>query len=243
MSRATLHQLESGTVHDADFLGFGKLSTASIKVILDIGANRGQSIASLRAIFPDAVVHAFEANPAFFELLEQLREHDPLRIQVHRHGLGRGRAKLRFYIPWVGETPFLEESSTRLDHFGKPWVVEKFKQRGALRLEETVVDILGGDELDLCPDIIKIDVEGAEHDVLIGLQRTIERFTPTLLVENSDWNNVTPFLQGLGYSPYRWEIGQQKLVPFYGETTNAFYIHPARASTVEITGLPHMGNV
>ena len=126
------------------------------------------------------------------------------------------------YVPWASGRPFVEESSTRPDYFQKPWVAEKFRERGGLHFEQHTVEIRRGDELELVPDIVKIDVEGAELDVLTGLRNTILQHTPTLFVENSDWHNVTPFLSDLGYSPFRWTGAD--LVPFYGASTNAFYL-------------------
>jgi FkbM family methyltransferase len=228
----TLDQIRTNTVHDDDFNGLRSLAPSSTGLIMDIGANRGQSIASIKTIFPSAVIHAFEANPIFFEGLEELRRFFPQTLFVHRYGLGRERSNLRFYIPWVGSTPYLEESSTRRDYFDKPWVVEKFRSRGEMRLNETLVEVRPGDELRLDPDIVKIDVEGAEHDVLLGLRQTLQRARPTLLIENSDWTNVTAFLDTLDFVPFRWEGIHSRFVPFYGETTNAFYFHRSKTPGV-----------
>jgi hypothetical protein len=37
---------------------------------------------------------------------------------------------------------------------------------------------------------------------------------------------VTEFLAALGYSCLRWVHDERRLVPFFGQTTNAFYLHP-----------------
>jgi len=39
------------------------------------------------------------------------------------------------------------------------------------------------DTLDLAPDIIKIDAEGAEYDILVGGMETLLQHAPTLLIE------------------------------------------------------------
>ena len=218
----TLRQYSSGQLHDDEFAGFRRIS-APTRLILDVGANRGQSIATLKILFPDAIIHSFEANPLYGAVLKGLQTFFHGTVHAHGFGLGSQDATIPLYVPWVFDTPFLEESSTRLDYYEKPWVAEKFRERGGLRLEKHLVDIRRGDDLELAPDVIKIDVEGAEHDVLIGLRETVLRHTPTLFVENSDWNNVTSYLSDLGYSPYRW-VGDE-LVPFYGTTTNTFYLH------------------
>jgi FkbM family methyltransferase len=229
-----LQQYEARAFHDPDFAAFLVMPPGSVRVILDVGANRGQSIVSLRVAFEHAHIHGFEANPVFFDVLHALVAAIPGPVTIGQHGLGRANGKVPFYIPWSAEVAYLEESSMRRDYYSAPWVVEKYRERGGgLRLEERVVEIRAGDELGIHPDLVKIDVEGAEHDVLLGLTRTIESARPHLLVENSDWNHVTPFLEALGYRAYRWEPDRRLFVAFHGQTTNTFYLHPQR-----LAGLP-----
>jgi hypothetical protein len=59
-------------------------------------------------------------------------------------------------------------------------------------------------------DLVKIDVEGAEQDVLEGAKRTLERLSPTLIVEMNphcsrlffgrELDGVYSLLEGLGYA-------------------------------------------
>jgi FkbM family methyltransferase len=223
--QSSLQQRAAGVIPDPDYPGFRITARGPMRMALDIGANRGQSIVSLKTLFPHIVIHAFEANPLFHACLKRLGACYGDSISIHAFGLGRATGRLRFYVPCVGNEVYLEESSTRLEQFSKPWIVEKFRERGEMRLEESVVDIRPGDELGLSPDIVKVDVEGAELDVLVGLQNTIIGARPVLLVENSDWDGVTPFLAGLGYEPFRYDADRQCLIPYFGETTNAFYLH------------------
>jgi FkbM family methyltransferase len=229
----SLEQIRRRIVHDDDFNAFRTFPRDSQLLVMDVGANRGQSIISLKTILPKVVIHAFEANPMFFGGLEELKMLYRDTLTVHRYGLGRAAGTLRFYVPWVGDTPYLEESSTRLDYFDKPWIVEKFLARGKMRLEEFTVQIRAGDEMSLSPDIVKIDVEGAEYDVLIGLGDTLQRSRPTFLVENSDWHNVTPYLAALGYMPLRWDQLGGRFVPFHGPCTNTFYFHESKRPFID----------
>jgi hypothetical protein len=127
----------------------------------------------------------------------------------------------------AGGRPWLEESSTRLAYYELPWVEKKFAERGDLVLQEVSAQIRDGDSLRLDPQVIKVDVEGAENEVLLGLAETIQRCQPLLLVENSDWHHVTKTLGALGYRPYRWDAEARRLVEFTGATTNTFYLHTA----------------
>jgi FkbM family methyltransferase len=223
-SQATLGQVAAREVHDEDFKAFARLPGLRVDCILDIGGNRGQSVASLNAVFPRAHIHCFEANSMFFPVLDEVARALEGRCVVHRYGLGRSAGTFSFYVPWAGGQPWLEESSTKLEYYENPWVAKKFEERGGLELQELTAEIRVGDELALEPQLVKIDVEGAENDVILGLSATIRRARPILLVENSDWPRVTQTLAQLGYRPYRFDTASG-LVPFFGETTNTFYLH------------------
>lgn len=179
-------------------------------------------MASLHAVFPAARIHSCEANPIVFPVLARVSETLRGRCQVNRFGLGMSDGEVTLYVPWVGDMPFLEESSTVLDYYEKPWVAQKFAERGGPRLQQLTVAIRRGGDLGLAPQVVKIGLEGAENAVVVGLAVTIRRSRPMLLVENSDWHNVTASLAAHGNKPYRYEPDAGAIVPFYGATTNAF---------------------
>ena len=64
----------------------------------------------------------------------------------------------------------------------------------------------------LKPDIIKIDVEGAEMKILKGMKKTLSKFSPKLLVgihvdilkkQGTSGEDVMTFLQKNNYLPYK----------------------------------------
>jgi FkbM family methyltransferase len=218
----SLAQLQGKVVHDEDFNVFASnfALSKSIKHIVDVGANRGQSIISLRQVLPQAHIESFEANPLFYPVLEQLVLRYHGEVILHRHGLGAGNSHLDLYVPRVGKTRYLQEASIRPEYFSMPWVRQKFEARGKLVLDTIRVDIKRGDDLGLIPDLIKIDVEGAELDVVSGFIETIGRCRPILIVENSDYEAVSRLLQAMNYSAYKYDKAELKLVPMSGKSTN-----------------------
>jgi FkbM family methyltransferase len=236
----TLGQLRAAQVHDADFEAFRAWAGGEVRCILDIGANRGQSAASLHVSFPEAAIHCFEANPIFFPVLDEVAAAIGPRCRIHPYGLGRRTGEFSLYIPWAGGRPWLEESSTRLGYYELPWVAAKFAERGRLTLQEVRAQIREGDALGLEPQLIKIDVEGAENEVLLGLTETIRKCRPMLLVENSDWARVTHTLGAMGYRPYRWDAQSLRFVEFSGATTNTFYLHTVAHARLP-AGAAHRG--
>ena len=225
----TLNLASGDLMHDEDFDAFRWWCGTSVQCVLDIGANRGQSIVSLHRVFPSARIHCFEANPLYHSLLAEVMSRIGVDGVVHPYGLGEREGELPLYIPWAGGRPWLEESSTLPENYEKPWIAERFAQRGGLTLQPLVAAIRRGDDLGLDPQVVKIDVEGAESVVIRGLQETIRRSRPLLLVENSDYHGVTSLLAEWDFHPYRWEPSTRRLVPFHGQSVNTFYVHASSA--------------
>lgn len=133
-------------------------------VLFDIGANVGEwSRAALDAI-PTAHVHAFEIAPATAKTLTQDMARFGSRITINTCGLGAREGEIKLY--------FSPESSTAASTV--PGVVElSALDHGISRIEEVMTRITTGDrylqENRIAQiDLLKIDVEGAEWDVLEG---------------------------------------------------------------------------
>lgn len=126
--------------------------TRELPVIFDVGANHGQTAASLRAYFHTAVIHCFEPTPAVCADLVRNFQHDP-RTRVHEVALcdriGRGRLSLRTE----------DETNSLLD---------AGEGAASCEVELTTVDDFCRRENIAQIDLLKIDVEGAELQVLAG---------------------------------------------------------------------------
>lgn len=237
LSDAVMHRWKTKEVHDIDFYGFA-IDSKNIKSILDIGANLGQSIISFRILFPDATIHSYEANPILIEELNNLAHKVPGNIEINPYGLADKGGSFYLNIPYSNDDAFIEEASITDSYYELPWVKQKFLERGGLtKLEKVKCDLRVGDDLRLSPDLIKVDVEGAESLVLRGLQKTIKRSRPIIMVENSDWHNVSSVMKSLGYVARRYDHNEKKLLPMNGPTTNTFYIYQGLSLTDSIKKL------
>jgi FkbM family methyltransferase len=87
------------------------------------------------------------------------------------------------------------------------------------------------------PDIVKIDVEGADEAVLRGAAGTIARCHPTLIVEI--WGGghfIRSYLGELGYVAYAYDYGAHRLTPLppdYAYPGNLVAVHPERLAAIE----------
>lgn len=228
LTNQTMGQYQRGEVHDVDFAVLRRFLRPDTDV-LDVGANRGQSMVSLWALQCPARIHAFEANPMLHPVLDAVAPH--CGATVHPFGLSDADATLQLLVPWAGGDCFLEEASMQREYFELPWVAEKFQQRGGLHLETVDIQVRVGDQLQLRPSVIKVDVEGAELRVIKGLWNTVRTHRPAILAENSDYQNVTELLNTADYLPFMVVDGE--IMPLSRACTNTLYL--PREVTRDIT--------
>lgn len=159
---------------------------------VDVGAHIGMySIRAARALRCRGRVLAFEPNPFAREQLEgnvELNECDNVIVVAAAVGASPGHARL--HVPASPDPSFSSLDGGRFEE-GQP-----------IDVEVTTVDAAVA-EHELRPSFVKVDVEGAEVDVVRGMSETVAKFRPTLLVEVSD--ETAPEVQQLlgGYQPFR----------------------------------------
>jgi FkbM family methyltransferase len=153
-------------------------------VVIDAGANTGVYALAVAATCPDAWVVAFEPSPT---VVEQCRTNVRLndfedRIDVRGVGLGHESGEATFY-----RSNYDELGSFNAGNAGA-WEasVEETVSVPVATVDEFVVD--GGMSP---PDHLKIDVEGFEHEVLLGARETLRRHRPVVYLEVHDVPGVT----------------------------------------------------
>ncbi len=131
---------------------------------VDIGANVGAlSLVCARAVGPSGKVYAFEPDPEFADLLPETFDLNGTDwVEVHRTAIGRANDQTTFHISPIGGHSSIyplpsSEAAQQLDI-----------QVQVRRLD----DVIGSDTK---VDLVKMDVEGAELDVLIGMPRLIKQ--------------------------------------------------------------------
>lgn len=126
------------------------LPNMSPKIVYDIGANIGVISAILAQVYPDATIYAFEPIEENFEILLKNVEPYP-NIKPKKFGLGPKRGMRDFY-----------PSDNVINHGGYSTEIKSDKEVVSCQIEsmEEICKVLGP------PELIKIDVEGAEHSIL-----------------------------------------------------------------------------
>jgi len=146
---------------------------------VDIGANIGTHTIPM-SYHVDRVI-AFEPDDANFDLLSK-----------NVAGLCAIRKNVTATKMAIGDT--LQEVNTQFD-FGKTKIVQ------GTGIKSAPLDILGLPKVDL----VKIDVEGQELKVLVGMRNILITCKPDMLIEMQDettYNETFDFLKSCNYNAY-----------------------------------------
>jgi len=160
-----------------------RLSTSGVKTVFDVGANMGHWTRLARKAFPNAQIHCFEIVEPTFKKLQENLDGVP-NVVFNNIGLSDQdqEVEVRHYPDNSGlSTLFSNYAHRKASTILKAWVTSGanyMTSRGILRI-----------------DLLKIDVEGAEHLVLEGFAEAIAcRKVDVIQVEYGKINIVTKFL-------------------------------------------------
>jgi len=143
----------------ADFVPAGR-------VAVDVGAHKGVYARVLSGLASH--VHAFEPNPVAFAWLKRAL---PGNVTPHAIALSDRDGQAELFLPRRGR---------RFSRSGGSLNPRKARNpHGKVRVTVRMLDSLGLQDV----GFIKIDVEGAEAQVLQGARATIARFRPVLQIE------------------------------------------------------------
>lgn len=219
LGRTGIHEPELGVV--------GALGTSPC--VVDVGGNRGQTIASVRASAPEAEVWTFEPNPRLADWLA--RRFADRRTRIHPFGLGSEDLDASLYVPRYGHVGFDTRASldeaTAWSFLGDEFFARYRSERASVDAVPILIRRL--DEQALSPDVVKIDVEGAEDAVVDGGWNTIAQHRPLLIVEGAT-DALVARLATLDYVPHRWDDG--RLVPGTGSPRNTIFMGPPHRSAL-----------
>jgi FkbM family methyltransferase len=171
--------------------------------IVDGGSNIGMSVLFFKALYPDARVLAFEpAQPAHELLLRNIAQNGLGSVEVHRAALGRETGEVQFFEDPKDPSTF--RMSTRPG---------RIKGTASSIPQQRLSELLTADV-----DLLKLDVEGAEDDVLADLVESgaISR-VGQLVVEyhhhlDPERDFLGAFLERLREQGFRYQVSAQEQV-------------------------------
>jgi FkbM family methyltransferase len=165
---------------------------------------------------------SFEVNPALRPDLEFVSRFVP-NFAFRMEALSSTERTLPFHVPESSRIDLSQEGTTNLEFLRRRLAGFAPELVGTVSVRTSTVQALPLDALELHPSIIKIDVQAAEADVLLGMDGTIRRHLPALLVEINS-KPALELLRAWGYQVFTWRAGRLRA----GRTkTNTIALHPA----------------
>ena len=143
-----------------------------INTVVDVGANKGQSIDIFLSLNPDCRIYAIEANPALCELLRK-RYSKSSNVKIFQIGISDHAGKKMFYENVLDYTSSFEALNEDSDYLKKKAQILGVTSRNIIKKQYSV-DVMKLDDFiksnvqsDI--DVLKIDTEGHEYYCLAGL--------------------------------------------------------------------------
>lgn len=162
--------------NDTKFL----LGRKPVKVIFDVGANRGDFTDRFLKYFPDASIYCFEPNPSTCETLKS-RFRDNPRVNIHNFAVSKVQGVEDFYCNKENATDSLLPPARDW----KEWVDGKsdaLNLKSKITVPTITLDKFCSSNSITEIDILKIDTQGAECLILEGAENLLSRHAIRIVV-------------------------------------------------------------
>lgn len=177
-------------------------------LIIDIGANRGQSISAFKRFRPQSSVVAFEPEPGSAERLKIRFKQDP-SISIFACALGAKPGVITFFVPLYGRWSCDGMAATTREA-ATEWLSDPGRMfhfdRTKLAVNEYQVECRTLDSFATSPSLIKVHAQGAEFDILKGAEDTLRQHRPALMCAFAS-DKISQLVSGFGYQPYIFRDG------------------------------------
>ena len=159
-------------------------------VVFDIGAFKGDTAYFFsKKCSNKARIYAFEPDDYAFQILEKIKEKYKLNNVITKNILLSNAEKEIDFVSMIENTPTIKKNAITIDKFVKENNIEKI-------------------------DYIKMDVEGAEKNILEGATKTIKKFKPSLAIAiyhggklfMEDFYNIPIFIKNIINEDYEYYI-------------------------------------
>lgn len=204
---------------------------------VDVGVNLGQTLSKVKLVDPTRSYFGFEPNAACHAYLEKLvRANNWPNVTILPCGLSDRTSILRLHVSAHDATdglgsflPSLEERPEAVLNYAKHAVAFRFAELAHL-IDERIA-------------FLKIDVEGAELEVVRGMAETIRRDEPIVAIELMPdrtlvgrHEQTVALLQSLGYDLFC--IEKQSNNRWAGLQAMPSYLFPVAPSMTDYLAIP-----
>ena len=211
----------SGSYYEIEAEGFKQFKKKKNLTIVDIGANDGLSTNFFLKNFYNSKIVVFEPIKNIIKF--NFKKNNQNKVKIINCALGQRQTNSFLFIPYTFFFSFKLYLSAyskvfyKKSHFIPNENLKSFYVKNFF-YKILNVKVLRLDHFNVNPDIIKLDVEGFEHDVLKGAIKTIKKNRPVLYIENPS-KQIKKFLLKMNYSQYYFNHSFKKFSA-YNKTKN-----------------------
>lgn len=215
--------------HEPEFFGLAQLAKRFAKpgLFLDIGANDGKSALSFAKLVKGWRIISVEANPLHEPRLNQIKKNLPnyeFRIMAADETTGK---EISLFVPVYKRVEIHSACSVSRDQ-ARTSMENAFSKRVAdqFHYRELITRTARLDELDLKPDLVKMDLEGHEFSALKGFANTLQSSSADFLMENNPahFPEVRRYMESFGYRVFGFNV-ERRIFCSLGEVSsrNCFF--------------------
>lgn len=193
---------------------------------LDVGANAGMSALSFRIYNRQEPVVSIEPNP-FHEADLRFAGRLVKNFTYHICAAGREDGTMMLHVPVYRNVPLTTEASLLIEEVEAS---VSLRARLGSRMDTADFEVVTHavpvrrlDSLELDPAFIKLDVQGFEYEALLGLEATLRRMHPILLIETPG-EDARCFLAAMDYEAFTYLYRERRLVPETHRDVNTIFV-------------------
>lgn len=189
--------------HETDFEIFSAFKEEE-GLFLDVGANDGISVKTFKIYNNKMSIFSVEINDVNLKYLDNIKKKNS-NFDFILKGASNQNLNLILYQAFFKRyhlSPFDSLSLQEIKDSLEKNLFDK-KRKKQIYIKEKQVMLIKLDSLKLSPSIIKIDIQGHEYECIQGLEETIRKNRPVILLEyNKDTHKITKFLDKFDLKPY-----------------------------------------
>ena len=175
-------------------------------IFIDIGANRGQTIQSVRMLRKFTMISFEPISYLYKKIIKKYKNND---IKAFCFGLSNKESIECIHTPFYNKVPFYGLSSLSREETLNFFKEDRFLffNSGLLKVKKFQIHIKTLDSFNLDCDFLKADVQGNELNTIKGAIETIKKSQPFIILERPSKDLEVEFLKQFGYKPYIFEKG------------------------------------
>ena len=211
--------------HEKDYYGILKVCKKSKnKSFIDVGANIGISTLGFRKLGFRNPIYLFEPNYVLYKNYLKSLKRKNKNIFIKNLALNNKKDKKKLFIArYRGQTLHF------LSSFDKNYILNsiritfsKVRKKIDIITKDVICEKFDAIKIKHPPDFIKLDTEGHDYEVLLGMKKTINKYNPIFLIEYNlvIFKKICKYLQS--YKPYIYDFKKDKFTKV--NTKNRFKI-------------------